>query len=85
MHEQETRRRTRACKSSDYLADYPDLKPLTSVQMRLIESASEIREAQPDDIAFQHSVLCQTSLPYRSTLQRRWEAQNGNVTGRRGF
>jgi len=57
----------------------PDLKPLTSVQMRLIESASEIREAQPDDIAFQHSVLCQTSLPYRSTTQRRWEAQNGNV------
>ena len=56
-----------------------ELKPLTSVQMRLIESASEIREGQPDDIAFQHSVLCQTSLPYRSTPQRRWEAQNGNV------
>lgn len=52
---------------------------ISSVQMRLVESAGSIREAVPEEIAFQHSVLCQTSLPYRSTSERRWEARNGNV------
>jgi Plasmid encoded RepA protein len=54
-------------------------KPPTAVQTRLIESSEEIREGAPEEIAYQHSVLCQTSLPYRSTTERRWEARNGNV------
>lgn len=57
----------------------PAAKPISSVQMRLIEAAEAIRDSRPEDIAFQHSVLCQTSLPYRSTPERRWEAKNGNV------
>lgn len=55
------------------------LKPPSRIDMRLIESSENIRETPPEDIAYQHSVLCQTSLPYRSTPTRRWEAQNGNV------
>jgi Plasmid encoded RepA protein len=54
-------------------------KAPTRKDMRLIESSTDIRDQPPEEIAYQHSVLCQTSLPYRSTVQRRWEAQNGNV------
>jgi hypothetical protein len=71
-------------RAGDLFAELPAptralLKPPSRVDIRLIESSSDIREAPPDDIAYQHSVLCQTSLPYRSTLTRRWEAQNGHV------
>jgi hypothetical protein len=54
-------------------------KPISSIKGRLIDSAASITADRPEEIAFQHSVLCQTSLPYRATPQRRWEAQNGNV------
>jgi hypothetical protein len=67
---------------ADLVRDTPALRPskaVTTIRHRLVESAEAIRDARPEDIAFQHSVLCQTSLPYRSTLERRWEAQNGNV------
>jgi len=54
-------------------------KPLTRVETRLIESAEAIRQTRVDEIAFQHSVLCQTSLPYRATEARTWERRNGKV------
>jgi len=57
----------------------PQPKDISNIQTRLIESALAIRDSRPEEIAFQHSVLCQTSLPYRNTPLRRWEAQNGNV------
>ena len=63
----------------ELLRNVPALKQISPVKMRMIESSEIIRDAQPEEIAYQHSVLCQTSLPYRSTTQRRWEAQNGNV------
>jgi hypothetical protein len=65
--------------AGDALRKLPALKPLSPVQIRMIEASGEIREERPEEIAYQHSVLCQTSLPYRSTPERRWEAQNGNV------
>src|SRR3954470_23295579 len=67
---------------TELVRNTPALRPakaVTTIQHRLVESAEAIRDARPEDIAFQHSVLCQTSLPYRSTPERRWEAQNGNV------
>src|SRR3979411_2087734 len=54
-------------------------KAVTATRPPIVESAEALREARPEAIAFQPSVLCQTSLPYRSTPERRWEAQNGNV------
>jgi hypothetical protein len=66
-------------KAVEILRNLPALKPPSPVQMRMIESSEDIRETGPEEIAYQHSVLCQTSLPYRSTPLRRWEAQNGNV------
>ena len=55
------------------------LNPPSSVQLRLIETSGEIRESQADDIAYQHTVLCQTGLPYRQTSERTWNARNGRV------
>ena len=61
------------------------VKAPSRTDLRLAAAAEEIHAGPPDplngeQISFQHSVLCQTSLPYRSTPgRRRWEAQNGNV------
>ena len=41
-------------------------KPLSKVKRRSIKTSVEIAMEPPEDIAFQHTVLCQTSLPYRN-------------------
>jgi hypothetical protein len=41
------------------------------VKTRLIEGALDIRSNPPEEISYQHSVLCQTGLPYRHTAERR--------------
>lgn len=49
---------------------------------RLLDAAGAIRnEPEPDTILFQHSVLCQTTLPYRNPGEdvRSWERVNGSV------
>ncbi len=56
-----------------------DFKELSSVKARLMEGAIDIRSHPPDEISYQHSVLCQTGLPYRHTEERRWEKRNGRV------
>jgi len=55
------------------------LKPPTAVQMRLIEASADIRQNAPEDISYQHTVLCQTGLPYRDTDAKIWERRNGRV------
>ena len=55
------------------------LKPLTRPQQRLLS----ITDAQGEDgILYQHSVLCQTCLPYRNPgdASRRWTRKNGYLT-----
>jgi len=54
------------------------LKPLSRVQNRLLEPCPE----HDREICFQHSVLCQTGLPYRDPGDnvRLWEREQGNVT-----
>jgi hypothetical protein len=49
---------------------------LSPVHRRLIETSDR------DDLAFQHTVLCQTSLPYRDPGDnvRLWERGHGNAT-----
>ena len=56
-----------------------DLSPL---QRRLIEAAADIRSDEPDDIAYQHSILCQTSLPAAKPPDGmlRWERRQGRAT-----
>jgi hypothetical protein len=58
----------------------PELRPPTAQQMRLVESSAAIR-TEPDDeeIAYHHTVFCQTALPYRRIPDRVWERTNGHV------
>ena len=55
------------------------LKPPTKTQLRLIEAADEIAMGEELSPTYQHTVLCQTSLPYRSTRARVLERTNGRT------
>ena len=58
-----------------------ELVQLTPVRQRRLESSLEIHETPAERIAFQHSVLCQTCLPYRNPGEevREWERRQGGV------
>ena len=43
-------------------------KPLTSVVHRLVNRSVAIEHEKPEDITYQHTVLCQTCLPFRLAL-----------------
>jgi hypothetical protein len=65
--------------------DQPNLvlalpKPQTLIQKRLIDTAGLLAETT-DEITYQHSILCQTSLPYRDPGPdvRRWSRQQGGA------
>lgn len=54
---------------------------ISRIQQRLIKSATDIALDNPHDILFQHTMLCQTGLPYRNQYKlRRWTRQNGRVS-----
>ena len=57
------------------------LTPGSTVQRRLIDASIDIAMTPGAQIAFQHTVLCQTSMPYRNPGEgvRRWERRNGVV------
>jgi hypothetical protein len=56
-------------------------KELGRVKRRMIDAHVAIAGAEPEKIAYQHTVLCQTVLPYRNPGDevRVWERQQGNV------
>src|SRR3954454_8511102 len=56
------------------------LPKITPTTKRLIDAHTEIIAGPADDIAFSHSVLCQTSLPYRPTDERVWIRDQGHVS-----
>ena len=57
------------------------MKPMSRIQRRLLRSAVEIEAAEPEAITYQHTVFCQTGLPYRNpgAGAREWERRQGNV------
>jgi hypothetical protein len=57
----------------------PALRPLSRIEQRLIRSSVEIEADDPDAILFQHTVFCQTGLPYRNPGDevRIWDRENG--------
>ena len=70
----------------DLIAAAPQLDMLahpTPIQNRLLDAAAVIDGAsdQPREILYQHTVLCQTSLPYRDPGDevRTWVRSNGTV------
>lgn len=60
----------------------PKIKPMTPVQRRRLESAAAIADDPPEGITFQHTVLCQTCMPYRDPgdSTRVWERQQGMIS-----
>jgi Plasmid encoded RepA protein len=58
-----------------------DPKQLSLVHRRLVSNSADIMGAPPEEITYQHSVLCQTCLPYRNPgdAVRRWERRQGHV------
>jgi hypothetical protein len=54
---------------------------LTPIRRRLISSSAALADGTPEEIIYQHTVCCQTCLPYRNPgdTVRRWEKQQGNV------
>jgi hypothetical protein len=50
------------------------------IQKRLIETSGLLVDA-PEEIAYQHTILCQTSLPYRDPGDdvRRWQRRQGGA------
>lgn len=55
----------------------PEHKPLTPIQERLVEMPFE----DDPSVLYQHSVLCQTCMPYRDPGQiRAWQRRNGIVS-----
>jgi hypothetical protein len=59
------------------------IKGPSAIQKRLIDGAAFYGEnpAEPQTILYQHTVLCQTCLPFRDPGEavRTWERLNGNV------
>ena len=54
---------------------------LSPVAKRVIASSVQIALDDPDRLTFQHTVLCQTAMPYHDQGNlRRWERRNGRVT-----
>ena len=62
------------------LGDVLKVPKVTPTTKRLIDAHAEIIDGPADDIAFSHSVLCQTSLPYRPTDERVWIRDQGHVS-----
>jgi hypothetical protein len=56
----------------------PKVRPLTPIQQRLLEMPAP---REPESILYQHSVLCQTCMPYRDPGDhvRMWQRRNGMV------
>ena len=57
----------------------PKIKPPSRVKRRLIESAVEIADDDPESLLFQHTVFCQVGLPYRDPGNhvREWDRKQG--------
>src|SRR5438132_302457 len=66
------------------MAKRDDLLPasLSPVQRRRLEASLAIDDAPAERVSFQHTVLCQTCLPYRDPgdAVRLWEREQGRVS-----
>lgn len=77
------RKRKAGCRKSP--TDQPCLvlplpKPQTFIQRRLIDTAGLLGDGK-QEVTFQHSILCQTSMPYRDPgdAVRRWHRRQGEA------
>jgi len=62
----------------DIMRQTPGMAPPSAHKLRLIEAAVQIAAGEDDrEIAYHHTVFCQTALPYRHVEDRVWERTNG--------
>ena len=61
--------------------DGPKQKPLSEVARRAIKASTDSVMEPPEQISYQHTVLCQTSIPYRNPGKGvlSWERKQGDV------
>src|SRR3954465_5780536 len=67
-------------KPAKKLGDVLKVPKITPTTKRLIDAHAEIIDGPGGDLAFSHSVLCQTSLPYKPTDERVWIRDQGHVS-----
>jgi hypothetical protein len=60
----------------------PEIPLPTTRQLRVMQAAISIHEERPSSIVYQHTVLCQTCLPYRDPgdTVRAWVRENGKIS-----
>ena len=58
-----------------------DPRQLSLIHRRLVSRSADIMGAPPEEITYQHTVLCQTCLPYRNLGDsvREWEREQGRI------
>jgi hypothetical protein len=58
------------------------IKPPSRIKRRLIDSSAAIQANDPDSILYQHTVFCQTAMPYRDpgSTVREWEREQGRAS-----
>ena len=56
--------------------------PKSKIQRRAIKASVDIQMNPPEEIVYQHTVLCQTSMPYRNPGKNvlEWEREQGSVS-----
>jgi Plasmid encoded RepA protein len=67
-------------KPAKRLGDTLKVPKVTPTIKRLIDAHADIIDGPADDIAYLHSILCQTGLPYRPTDKRAWIRNQGNAS-----
>jgi hypothetical protein len=68
--------------TDDRRLDVLKMVPLSHVERRATRTSTQMTlDPLPEHLAFQHTVLCQTSMPYRNQgdAMRKWEHKQGNV------
>ncbi|ETX00971.1 MAG: hypothetical protein ETSY1_09235 [Candidatus Entotheonella factor] len=57
-------------------------KQLSLIDRRLVKSSAVISHSKAEEITYQHTVFCQTSLPYQNPGAdiRAWEREQGRIS-----
>ena len=65
----------------DIICQTPGMAAPSASDLRLVEATAQIAAGGDDrEIAYHHTVFCQTALPYRHVEDRIWERSNGFVS-----
>jgi hypothetical protein len=67
-------------KPAKQIGDGLKVRKVKPVERRLLDAHGEIMNGSPMEIIYQHSVLAQTSMPYKPTTARVWERSQGGVS-----